>query len=85
MLAPLRIKEVGMIAATSTNQFWRVLVAGKLSKQNETELVAKSCGAFESGYAGTLYFAFRDKTGADRFAAFNEQNNPNATIIVVNC
>lgn len=74
-----------MIAATSTNQFWRVLVAGKLSKQNETELVAKSCGAFESGYAGTLYFAFRDKTGADRFAAFNEQNNPNATIIVVNC
>ena len=41
-------------------------------------------GAFESGYAGTLYFAFRDATEARRFAAYSERHNPKTAVIVVN-
>ena len=62
---------------------WRVHLAGRFSKA-ETESRAKACGAFESGYAGTLYFAFRDATEARRFAAASERNNPSAAVIVVN-
>jgi hypothetical protein len=67
----------------TVNKTWRVHVAGRFNRA-ATESLAKSCGAFESGYAGTLYFAFRDCNEAHRFATHSEQSNPNTTIIVVN-
>ncbi|MDH7794794.1 MULTISPECIES: hypothetical protein [unclassified Beijerinckia] len=63
---------------------WRVHLAGRFSKLEDVESFAKTCGAFESGYAGTLYFAFREAAEARRFAAFSELNNPKTAVIVVN-
>lgn len=73
-----------MAADKTVRATWRVHVAGRFSKQEETESFARTCGAVESGYAGTLYFAFRDASEARRFAAYSELNNPQATVIVIN-
>ncbi|MBN9082900.1 MAG: hypothetical protein BGP04_01755 [Rhizobiales bacterium 62-17] len=72
-----------MAAQKAVEATWRVHLAGRF-RQEETESFAKACGAFESGYAGTLYFAFRDATEARRFAAYSERHNPKTAVIVVN-